>query len=74
MSAFVQNGRDGKNTADLKDFVKYVTDDRQRSMIESIILAFQTDILDNIEEISFETSIIHGDFNDGKNQLHIHCI
>jgi len=56
---------DGKNTADLKDFVKYVTDDRKQSMIESVIQTFQTNILDtNVGETSFEKSIIHGDFND----------
>ena len=60
------NNRDGKNTADLKDFVKYVTDDRKRSMVESVIKAFQTNILDTIKtgETTFEKSIIHGDFND----------
>ena len=56
---------DGKNTADLRDFVKYVTDDRKRSIVESVIDAFQTDILDSkVGETSFETSLIHGDFND----------
>ena len=60
------NNRDGKNTADLKDFVKYMTDDRKRSMVESVIKAFQTNILDTIKtgETTFEKSIIHGDFND----------
>ena len=56
---------DGKNTADLRDFVKYVIDNRKRSIVESIIDAFQTDILDNkVGETSFEKSLIHGDFND----------
>ena len=56
---------DGKNTADLKDFVKYIKDDRKRSIIESVIKAFQTDILDsNVGETIFEKSLIHGDFND----------
>ena len=56
---------DGKNTADLRNFVKYVNDDRKRSIVESIIDAFQTDILDNkVGETSFEKSLIHGDFND----------
>ena len=57
---------DGKNTADLKDFVQYVTDDKRRSTVESVIATFQTDILDKIKsgEKVFEKSLIHADFND----------
>lgn len=56
---------DGKNTADLKDFVCHVTDDRRRSIVESVIESFQTDIVDSkVGETLFETSLIHADFND----------
>jgi len=57
---------DGKNTTDLKDFVQYVTDDTRRSMVESVISSFQTDILDKISsgEKEYATSLIHADFND----------
>jgi len=56
---------DGKNTADLRGFVQYVTDDRRRSIVESVIDAFQTDILDSkVGETLFEKSLIHADFND----------
>lgn len=56
---------DGKNTADLKDFVHYVTDEKKRSMVISVIEAFQTDLIDSgVAEQSFPKSLIHGDFND----------
>ncbi len=57
---------DGKNTTDLKDFVQYVTDDTRRSIVESVIESFQTDILDKISsgEKEYATSLIHADFND----------
>jgi len=56
---------DGKNTADLRDFVRYVTDDRRRSIVESVIDAFKETILDaKVGETVFETSLIHADFND----------
>lgn len=52
---------DGKNTADLRDFVQYVTDDRRRSIVESVIGAFFDA---KLGEAVFETSLIHADFND----------
>lgn len=56
---------DGKNTADLRDFVKYVTNDRRRSMVESVIETFQKDLIDSkVAETSFKKSLIHADFND----------
>mmetsp|Transcript_65220 Transcript_65220/g.132719 ORF Transcript_65220/g.132719 Transcript_65220/m.132719 type:complete len:322 (+) Transcript_65220:293-1258(+) len=56
---------DGKNIADLKDFVRHVTDDRRRSIVESVIAAFQTDIIDSeVGETKFQKSLIHADFND----------
>jgi Ser/Thr protein kinase RdoA (MazF antagonist) len=54
---------DGKNTADLKDFVKYVTDEHRRAIVESVIEAFETTILGKREEL-YEKSLIHADFND----------
>lgn len=56
---------DGKNTADLKDFFQYVKDDRKRSMVISVVEAFQTELIDSgVAEASFAKSLIHGDFND----------
>jgi Ser/Thr protein kinase RdoA (MazF antagonist) len=56
---------DGKNTADLKDFVQYVTDERKRSMVVSVVETFQTELIDSgVAEESFPKSLIHGDFND----------
>mmetsp|Transcript_16514 Transcript_16514/g.30688 ORF Transcript_16514/g.30688 Transcript_16514/m.30688 type:complete len:443 (+) Transcript_16514:275-1603(+) len=56
---------DGKNTLDLKDFIKYIKDDRKRSMVNSVLDAFKKDLIDtNIAESSFSKGMIHGDFND----------
>jgi Ser/Thr protein kinase RdoA (MazF antagonist) len=56
---------DGKNTCDLQNFVQYITDDRKRSMVESVIDCFRTELIDtNVAESSFTKSLIHGDFND----------
>lgn len=61
---------DGKNTADLRDFVKYVTDDRRRLIVESVIDAFQKDLIDSkVAEQSFQKSLIHADFNDANFML-----
>jgi hypothetical protein len=62
---------DGKNTTDLRDFCQYVTDDRRRSIVESVIDAFQNDILDS--KVVFETSLIHADFNDANFLLDEDC-
>jgi len=63
---------DGKNTADLRDFCQYVTNDRRRSIVESVIDAFQHDIIDS-KEVVFETSLIHADFNDANFLLDEDC-
>jgi Ser/Thr protein kinase RdoA (MazF antagonist) len=55
---------DGKNTAGLKDFVECITDPRRRSMVESVLEAFQKDLIDSKVADSFQKSMIHGDFND----------
>ncbi|KAG7343405.1 alanine-glyoxylate transaminase [Nitzschia inconspicua] len=56
---------DGKNTMDLRDFVHYIDDSRKRSMVESVIDAFQTELIDSkVAETSFSKSLIHADFND----------
>ena len=55
---------DGKNTLGLKNFVQYIKDDSKRDMIESILSAFQQDIIDSGVSESFENALIHGDFND----------
>jgi Ser/Thr protein kinase RdoA (MazF antagonist) len=64
---------DGKNTKDLKDFVKYIQDERKRSMVESIIEAFQKDLIDSKVAENFPKSLIHGDFNDANILLDEDC-
>ena len=48
----------------MKNFVQYIKDDSKRDMIESILSAFQQDIIDSGVSESFENALIHGDFND----------
>mmetsp|Transcript_13312 Transcript_13312/g.32517 ORF Transcript_13312/g.32517 Transcript_13312/m.32517 type:complete len:369 (-) Transcript_13312:2273-3379(-) len=56
---------DGKNTIDLKDFVHHVDDFKKRSMVESVIDEFQSQLVDtDIAHTNFTKSLIHGDFND----------
>jgi hypothetical protein len=55
---------DGKNTMDLKDWTKYIQDDRKRSMIESILQAFDQDLIQSGDAGKFPTGLIHGDCND----------
>lgn len=55
---------DGKNTAGLKNFVACIEDTRRRSMVESVLHAFQEDIIDSKVSEEFPKSFIHGDFND----------
>ena len=55
---------DGKNTTELKSFVDCITDERRRSMVESVIETFQREIIDTKVSESFPTSLIHADFND----------
>jgi Ser/Thr protein kinase RdoA (MazF antagonist) len=56
---------DGKNTLDLRNFTRYIDDDRKRGMVESVLDAFQTELIDSkVAETSFPTGLIHGDFND----------
>jgi len=51
---------DGKNTMGLRDFVCYIQDPRRKALVESVLEAFQTDLIDSKASESFATSIIHG--------------
>lgn len=53
---------DGKNTLELRDYSKYITDDKRRGMVESILDAFQHEIID--KNVKFRTGILQADFND----------
>lgn len=53
---------DGKNTMGVKDFVGYIQDPRRKALVESVLEAFQRDLIDSKEAESFPTSIIHGKF------------
>ncbi|CAB9520365.1 Inosine triphosphate pyrophosphatase [Seminavis robusta] len=56
---------DGKHTKEIQSFVKYIDNDRRRHMIQSIIDAFDTTLLQNNTAVQlFRTSVNHGDFND----------
>ena len=55
---------DGKNTAELRPFLKYIKNQQRRLMITSILDTFQQSILDSGDAKKFRTGIIHGDFHD----------
>lgn len=55
---------DGKNTADLRNFVHYVTDEKRRSMVISIIDTFQSELIDSGDARELRVGVNHGDFND----------
>jgi Ser/Thr protein kinase RdoA (MazF antagonist) len=55
---------DGRNTADLRNFVHCIHDDKRRHMVESVIDAFQTVLIDTGVGEHFRTGVNHGDFND----------
>ena len=64
---------DTKNTADLKEFVQYIGNTKRRSMVESVIEAFQRDIIDSKAYQDFPVSLIHADFNDANILLDENC-
>lgn len=64
---------DGKNTLDVMDFVQYVDDPSKRSMVESVIEAFQKDLIDSKAADSLPLSLIHADFNDANILLDGSC-
>lgn len=55
---------DGKNTSDLRNFCKYIQDEKRRGMILSIIDAFEQSIINSGDSAEFRVGICHGDFND----------
>ena len=55
---------DGKHTMGLKEYVCYIQDPRRRATVESVVEAFQRDILDTNICDKFKKGIIMGDFND----------
>ncbi|KAL3908836.1 MAG: hypothetical protein SGILL_008328 [Bacillariaceae sp.] len=56
---------DGKNTADLRDFVQYIDDEQRKEMVTSVIDSFQSELIDSkVAQTSFQKALIHGDFND----------
>jgi Ser/Thr protein kinase RdoA (MazF antagonist) len=65
---------DGKNTQDLKNFVDCIKDPRRRSMVESVVQAFTTDLIDSKVAEQFPKSLIHGDFNDANILLDDDCL
>jgi hypothetical protein len=44
----------------LKDFVGCIQDPRRKALVESVLEAFQRDLIDSKVSESFPTSIIHG--------------
>jgi Ser/Thr protein kinase RdoA (MazF antagonist) len=55
---------DGKNTADLRNFVHHVTDEKRRSIVISIIDTFQHELIDSGDAQELRVGVNHGDFND----------
>jgi Ser/Thr protein kinase RdoA (MazF antagonist) len=56
---------DGKNTADLRKFAAdYIVDPRRKSLVLSILDAFQDEIVATRAAETFRVGVIHGDFND----------
>ena len=55
---------DGKNTLEIRPFLKYIDDHRRRSMVESILESFKSELIDTKVAQQFPKALIHGDFND----------
>ena len=55
---------DGKNTLGLRNFVHYIKDERRRKLVESILDAFQKEIIDSKVGESFRKGVNHADYND----------
>jgi Ser/Thr protein kinase RdoA (MazF antagonist) len=53
---------DGKNTLDLRKYTHSINDQRRRGMVESVLDAFQHDIIES--NVEFRTGILQSDFND----------
>lgn len=53
---------DGKNTLEVREYTKFIPDEQRRGMVESILDAFQRDIID--KKVEFRTGILQADFND----------
>ena len=56
---------DGKNTVQVRNFCSAIDKVKRRSMVESVISAFEHEILDSGVGDKFRKGIIQGDFNDG---------
>lgn len=54
---------DGKNTLGLKDFVNYIKEPRRKELVESVLQAFQRNLIDTKVADSFKKSLIHGEFD-----------
>lgn len=55
---------DLKNTLGLRDFVKYIDDDKRRKMVTDIIDEFEQKVKPLIDSGKMRTSVIQGDAND----------
>jgi len=55
---------DGKNTSDLRNWVQYIQSEERRAMIESIITAFETELIKSGVAETLRKGMNHGDFND----------
>ena len=56
---------DGKNTSRVRDFTSAIDEDKRRAMVESVIAAFEKDIIDSGVGDKFRKGVLQGDFNDG---------
>jgi len=55
---------DGKHTLELKEYIQYIDDPVRRGIVESVLTAFQKEIIDTKVCDTFEKGIIMSDFND----------
>ena len=55
---------DGKNAAGLRSFVQHIKDERNRGTVDSVLDAFQTELIDSGVANRFPKGSVHGDFND----------
>jgi len=55
---------DGKNTSHLRGFTRYITDQRRRDLVLSVLDAFQKELLDSGDNTQMRVGVNHGDYND----------
>lgn len=55
---------DGRNTLDLEKFVHCIKNEQRRDLVQSVLSAFKSDLVESGDIPSFRKGILQGDFND----------